>query len=214
MTDNALHTYTYGPYSKGKPKSLVVLLHGLGADGQDLIGLGEEWGKDLPDTVFVSPDAPFPCDLAPYGRQWFSLRDWSPQSMEQGAKDVSPLLDGFLDSLLHQYGLTDDVMALVGFSQGAMTALYVGTRRAKRFAGILGYSGALVGEAGDTLVPVSLIHGAADTVVPPQALQDAATRLSQKGFAVDSKLVPGLPHGIDKTGLGTGLAFLKRVLPQ
>ena len=66
------------PASGGKPSRLVILLHGLGADGNDLIGLAPYWAPLLPEAEFLSPNAPFPCDMAPYGYQWFSSQDRSP----------------------------------------------------------------------------------------------------------------------------------------
>ena len=67
-----------------RAKALVVLLHGVGADGQDLIGLAPHWARYLPQAEFLAPDAPEPCDMAPYGRQWFSLQDRTPAVMAAG----------------------------------------------------------------------------------------------------------------------------------
>ncbi len=137
------------PASGSKPRQLVVLLHGVGADGHDLIGLAPYWAPALPDAEFVSPDAPFPCDMAPYGRQWFSLQDRTPNAILGGVRAAAPILDAFLDEALAARGLDASQLALVGFSQGTMMSLYVGPRRAEALAGIIGYSGALIGA--DTL---------------------------------------------------------------
>ena len=61
------------PAAGGAPRQLIVFLHGYGADGNDLIGLGREWAKLLPHAAFVSPHAPEACGMAPMGRQWFNL---------------------------------------------------------------------------------------------------------------------------------------------
>ena len=213
----SLKTYTHAPASGGKPKSIVFLLHGLGANGMDLLGLAPYWAKDLPDTVFVSPDAPFPCDMAPMGRQWFSLRDWSPHSILAGVKEAEPILNDYITETLKQYDLTDDKAALVGFSQGTMMSLYGGPRRKNKIAGILGYSGALVGGEGlvDSAVqkpPVHLIHGEADSVVPIGAYHAARNALIAGGFAVTGHTTPHLMHGIDDDGIESGGAFLQSVL--
>ena len=113
------------PLSGGKPKSLMFLLHGLGADGDDLIGLAPMLAQALPDTHFISPNAPQPCDMAPYGRQWFSLRDWSPASMLKGAEATAPTLHAFADEQLKRFGLTEDKLVWGGFSQGTMMSLHV-----------------------------------------------------------------------------------------
>ena len=133
------------PRTGGKPKSVVVLLHGFGADGNDLIGLAPHWAAQLPETEFVSPHAPFPCDMAPSGRQWFSFQDRSPDMVLAGVRAAATILDGFLDDVLAARGLDEHRLALVGFSQGTMMSLHVGLRRKAALAGILGYSGRLLG---------------------------------------------------------------------
>jgi len=205
------------PTSGGKPKQLVVLLHGVGADGNDLIGLAPYWAPALPDAEFVSPDAPFPCDMAPYGRQWFSLQNRSADALLAGVRAAAPILDAFLDDALAARGLDASKLALVGFSQGTMMALYVGPRRAKTLAGIVGYSGALIGA--DTLAedirtrpPVLLVHGDADQIVPPQAFPLAVAGLKSVGVAVEELICPGVGHSIDEAGLRRGGEFLRRVL--
>jgi phospholipase/carboxylesterase len=203
----------FGPAAGGKPDSLVILLHGLGADGDDLIGLAPHWAQALPNTVFVSPHAPFPCDMAPYGRQWFSLQDRAPGMILAGVQAAAPILNEFIATELKAHGLTDERLALVGFSQGTMMSLYVALRRERPVAGIVGYSGALVGA--DLLAsevrsrpPVLLIHGDADPVVPFQAMEAAARALKAIGVPVTTERRPGLPHSIDEVGLAKGGRFL------
>ena len=213
----SLKTYTHSPKSGSKPTSMVIFLHGLGANGADLIGLAQYWQEALPDTVFLSPDAPFPCDMAPVGFQWFSLRDWSPESMLEGAKTAEPILNDFISKALEQYGIADEKLALVGFSQGTMMSLYVAPRRKKRIAGVLGYSGALLGAneltgEGIQKIPVRLIHGDVDFVVPVQAYHLAKDSLSAAGFEVSGGITSGLAHGIDEDGIESGAEFLQHVL--
>ncbi len=212
-----LKSYVHPPRSGGNPKSIVFLLHGLGANGQDLLGLAPFWAAQLPDTVFVSPDAPFPCDMAPMGYQWFSLRDWSPHSILKGVKEAEPILNDFISKTLEHFDLSDDKAALVGFSQGTMMSLYAGPRRKNKIAGILGYSGALVG--GETLgdlnihkIPVHLIHGDVDPVVPVASYFAAKEALESNGFTVTGGVSRGLQHNIDDKGIDDGGVFLKGVL--
>lgn len=212
-----MKTYTLPPKSGKKPENIVVLLHGYGSNGQDLIGLAPEMAPELPDTLFVSPDAPFPCE-AGFGYQWFSLRSFSPQEMLRGAVDAVPILNDFLDGLLKEHNLPANKMALVGFSQGTMMSLYCAPRHKEPLAGVLGYSGALVG--GEMLIgnpsvsrcPIHLIHGDHDTVVPVAAYYHATTTLKMAGFDVSGSVTNGLPHSIDFTGIKDGTAFLKKVL--
>jgi phospholipase/carboxylesterase len=202
----------FGPARGGKPKQLVVLLHGWGADGNDLIGLAPALAPVLPDAEFLAPDGPFDCD-AGFGRQWFSLGDRSPDGdmaepvMTARLAAVAPLIDAFID----------EALALIGFSQGTMAALYVGLRRAQGPAGILGYSGHLV--AGAALAQearskpeILLVHGEQDEILPVAATRYAEQMLKKQGFKVSAVYRPGLGHGIDEEGLRAGAAFLKRVL--
>jgi phospholipase/carboxylesterase len=201
------------PASGGEPAELVVLLHGVGADGNDLIALAPAVASSLPGARFVAPNAPEPYDMAPFGHQWFSLRDFDPGRMAAGASAAAPLLDRFIDDELAAAGLTDEDLAIVGFSQGTMMALHVALRRKRPPAAVVGFSGALL--APDRLAseitvrpPVLLIHGEADPVVPAQALQRAMTTLEAAGVPVRGVVRPGLGHGIDPEGLGAALAFL------
>jgi phospholipase/carboxylesterase len=201
------------PRAGGPPRELVVLLHGVGADGNDLIALAPALASRLPGAAFVAPDGPEPCDLAPFGRQWFSLRDRRPEAVLLAVQSVAPAVDAFLDAELARYRLGDHQLALVGFSQGAMTALYVAPRRRRAPAAALGFSGALLGgerlpEEVQSRPPVYLVHGDADEVVPVEATHAAVAGLQAAGIPVQWSIRPGLPHGIDPESVEHGAAFL------
>jgi len=213
----ALSGPTRPPVAGGKPRRLVILLHGLGADGNDLIGLQQVWGRLLPEAEFISPNAPFPCDMAPYGYQWFSVQDRTPAAVLGGVRAAAPLLDAFIDDELQKRGLAESDAALVGFSQGTMMALFVGLRRAKPLAGILGYSGRLI--AADLLAselrsrpPVLLVHGTEDPMVPFQSLGAAEAALKAAGVPVETLACVGTEHSIDPEGLQRGGGFLREAL--
>lgn len=206
----------YGPASGTAPKQLVILLHGLGADGQDLIGLAPHWGQALPDAAFASPNAPFPCDMAPYGYQWFSVQDRTPETMLAGVRAAAPALDAFIDAELERTGLSEDRLALVGFSQGTMMALHVGLRRKAPPAAIVGYSGMVVAperlpEFPNGAPPIYLQHGDQDQVIPVQALFLSASALGAAGLPVQWRMAPGVGHGIDAEGLVLGGLLLAGV---
>jgi phospholipase/carboxylesterase len=205
------------PASGGKPRRLVILLHGLGADGNDLIGLAPYWARLLPDAEFLSPNAPFPCDMAPYGYQWFSSQDRSPDAVLGGVRAAAPILDAFIDEALEQRGLGSGELALVGFSQGTMMSLFVGLRRAEPVAGIVGFSGRLL--APELLAselrsrpPILLVHGTEDPLVPYSSLAAAETTLKAAGVPVETVTSVGIGHSIDDQGLRRGGQFLKKVL--
>ncbi len=206
----------FGPASGQAPQQLVVRLHGGGADGNDLIALAPYFAQALPDAAFVSPHGPYPFDMAPVGRQWFSLQERTHEAMLGGVRAAAPILEAFLESELARHGLAADRLALIGFSQGTMMSLYLGLRRTPAVAGIVGYSGALL--APDLLPgeiaarpPVLLIHGDADEMVPPQALPAAFAALEANGVPVAQELRPGLGHSIDERGIQLAMAFLAEV---
>jgi phospholipase/carboxylesterase len=214
----ALEGPQYGPASGGKPDSLVLLLHGVGADGFDLIDLAPVWAETLPGTLFIAPHAPFPFQGAPFGRQWFDIMDRTPARLEAGLRHAAAILGDFTRAKLTELGLGGDRLALMGFSQGAMLALFAGLRGAVPApASILAYSGALLGPesfAAEAAArpPVLLVHGEADEVVPAMASRQAARLLQAHGVPHELLLRPDLGHGLDDAGLAAGTALLTRSL--
>jgi phospholipase/carboxylesterase len=204
------------PAAGGPPRSLVILLHGYGSNGEDLISLAPHWAGALPDTVFVSPNAPERCPGAPGGYQWWAITGLDPNARAAGVARAAPVVDAFIDAELERYGLAEAQLALVGFSQGTMMALHVGLRRRPTLAGIVGYSGMLADEGAltdaATRPPILLVHGDADPMIPVAAFHQARAALERNGFAVESHISPGLGHSIDFAGLQLGGRFLARVL--
>jgi phospholipase/carboxylesterase len=195
------------PPARGKATHLVVLCHGYGADGNDLIGLAPHWQRMLPTTAFVAPNAPEPCAGAPMGYQWFPITRLDPGEMAKGVESAASGLNDFLDAELKRLELADDRLALVGFSQGTMMALHVGLRRPAKPAAIVGFSGMLA-TTPPTLdadaPPILLVHGDQDPMIPPGAVFDAATRLGHAGAAVQWHVSSGVGHSIDEAGLALG----------
>ena len=202
----------------GTTRSVVVFLHGYGANGADLLGLADPLGEHMPDTLFIAPDAPERCPGSPLGFQWFpipwldgSSEDEARRSMDAAIED----LNAFLDALMVDEDILPEQLALFGFSQGTMMSLHVGPRREDALAGIVGFSGRLVEP--DLLVdevktkpPVLLVHGDQDEVVPPQSLSEAAVGLEKAGFKeVFAHVMKGTGHGIAPDGLSVALAFMR-----
>ena len=201
------------PPAKGKATHLVVLCHGYGADGNDLIGLAPMWQRMLPTVAFSAPNGPERCPGAGY--QWFGIARIDPAEMRRGVEGAAQVLDEFLDAELKRLELGADRLALVGFSQGTMMALQVGLSRPAKPACIVGYSGMLAGEAptlGADAPPILLVHGDADPTIPVGALFDAATRLGRAGAQLQWHVSSGVGHSIDEAGLMLGGMHLTMAL--
>ena len=201
----------------GQIKSIVVLLHGYGADGADLMGLADPLAPHLPDTLFVAPDAPEPCTGNPFGRQWFPIPWLDGSSAEQAAEGLALAaadLNAYLDALLKEAGVSPSKMVLLGFSQGTMMALEVAPRRAEAIAGVVAFSGrllrpeALAVEA-KSKPPVLLLHGDRDPVVPFEDMAKAGDALVAAGFDVYGHVMEGTEHGIAPDGLSSALGFIR-----
>ena len=206
---------------KGQARSVVIFLHGYGANGADLLGLADPLAPHLPDTAFYAPDAPEKCQGNPFGFQWFPI-PWLDGSSEEaaraGAAQAQQDIDAFIEQVLADEGLPPEAVALVGFSQGTMMSLATAPRRAAPIAGVVGFSGRLL-EKDDmgwvaSKPPVLLIHGDADPMVPIQSLPEAADALTQAGFETYAHVCKGLGHSIDNEGLSLALGFLHDKLPH
>ena len=212
-----LNEFHIAPESGGDAKQVVLFLHGLGDSGSGgLLSIGQMWQPQLPDCEFICPDAPFDYDMASGdfgGRQWFSLKSFAQEDILAGVKKAAPLLNAYIDHVLTSRKIPAHKLALVGFSQGTMMALYTALRRPEAVACVIGYSGLLIG--GDTLVaekksspPILLVHGQLDEVVPFKAMDESKRAMKAAGLSVRSLARPQLGHGLDDAGIATGLAFL------
>lgn len=204
----------------GKPDSLVIFLHGYGSDGNDLLGIGNALQDHLPNTTFLSPNAPQPCVNNPMGYQWFPI-PWldgsSEEESKQGMEDAVNMLHTWLSEVAIAENIPPERTIVFGFSQGTMMALEVVPRRKDQIAGIAGFSGRLLNPesmGGEALSrpPVLLVHGDADEMVPPESLPLAADALVSAGFEVYTHISKGTGHGIAPDGLGVALQFIKASL--
>ncbi len=211
----------FGPTAPGAVQQLIVICHGVGANGQDLIGIAPILAAGLPHAVFTAPDGPEPYDGAPpdgphAGRQWFSLSDWHPAVMEAGIRAARGTLDAHIDETLAELHLAPTDYALGGFSQGAMMALFTGLRRPIPPRAVLSYAGMLLGPEKlpkeiANRATILLAHGEEDRVVPPEASRVAAEVLRELDVPVKLVMCRDLDHGIDAEGLAEGNRLLREV---
>ena len=202
------------PPKSGTVDSVVVLLHGIGSDGNDLIGLAPYFADRLPNTAFHAPNAPERYANAGFGYQWYPR-----YMLAEGdhAKRVEEAVNGFIDALLEEYDLEASRCVLAGFSQGSIVAMHVAPRRADSLAGVVAFSGGL--QTGATLPkekasspPTLLVHGADDPVLSPEESERAAQTLNAAGVPATVHILPGLGHSIDPRGFELAIEFIKDLL--
>jgi phospholipase/carboxylesterase len=216
-TGSTLDGPRVSPASGGSPRQLVVFLHGVGADGNDLIQIAPLLRDLLPDAAFVSPDAPYPFDMAPTGRQWFSFRDDSAAAINRAVVESAPHFDRFLDAELARTGLDASRVALIGFSQGGMIALQSALRRDTPVAALLALSTVLPNAESlprdlASKPPVLMIHGDQDQVLPVNMCHQSTMALEAAGVPVSKHILAGRGHEIDQEALSLMRDFLGRHL--
>jgi phospholipase/carboxylesterase len=200
--------------SGGKPDSLVVMLHGLGSNGDDLISLADMWADVLPNTAFHAPNAPHPFDYASSGFQWYSRQ--TEESRRDGVRAVTDTVTDYVDELLDQYGLEPTRCVQVGFSQGSIVSLHVVPRRQRPLAGLVAFSGFMA--TADTLhdeiankTPITLIHGEEDATLPSSHSEDAGQVLTKLEVPNEVHILPGLGHSIDMRGIELSTRFMTNI---
>ena len=200
----------------GVDSSLVIFLHGYGANGNDLLGLADQLSEHLPDTVFLAPDAPETCSVNPGGFQWFPI-PWidgsTEEESERGLLRATEDLQMFIKQSMEEEGVSEAETILIGFSQGTMMALHVGPRMVDSILGIIGFSGRILNpesllEDCKSKPPTLLIHGDQDDVVPFSSLSTAESTLQECGFEVETHVMEGTGHGISPDGLLACLNFI------
>ena len=203
------------PARGGIASSLIILLHGWGADGNDLINLAYPISVRFPGAAFFAPNGPTPCKINPAGREWFDIDD-----RENGPIVAAPYIDNALADALDTLNLSSSALALVGFSQGGMMSLHCGLLHSPPPAAIISFSGTLLlhedldkNKRDTAFAPVLLVHGTEDEVVPFQLQAASRDILATLSIEVETMQCAGLGHGIDPDGLSAAIEFLAKHLP-
>lgn len=206
----------------GLTRSLVVLLHGFGANGAAMVGLARSLAAALPDTAFLAPDAPDAAPGRPNGRMWFTIPELdgsSPGEADLRLQASARQLDAYLDDQLAAHGLPATAMALLGFSQGAGMVYEVGPRRSDQLAGVIAIAGRM--KRKDSLAaevrahpPFLILNGAEDRLLTGEEINHTATALADAGIPTTRLLMPGTGHGISNEGIVAARDFLTGVLPR
>ena len=197
--------------------SIVVLLHGIGADSSDLLPLAKHWSQKLEKTKFYSINAPNPYKQAPFGREWFGLEDRDQTRILKEIDSIKPVIISFLKNKLNEHKLNFKNLIMVGFSQGTMVSLNLAINMNTEIRGVLGYSGGIVlSKSGKIEIKskpnICLIHGKNDDVVPIKMMESSKIFLEENNVKVESNALDNLGHGINQEGLDIGENFLVKYL--
>jgi phospholipase/carboxylesterase len=199
-----------------KPEMLVIFFHGWGSNGDDLIQLAPLFSQHFPAAFFISPNGPEACPQNPYGgRQWFGLNFNNDGSIDRGEmpKKVSTASEQvkiFIRHWQNELSISDDKTFLIGFSQGSMLALEIGTNIL--LGGLLCYSGSFINHNTplNKKYKIMLIHGELDEVIPVQSMINAKESLKNLGAKVTSYTCSNLEHSINEDGINKGVEFIKK----
>ena len=194
------------------PKKLIIFLHGLGSNGDDLISLAPFMQRSLKDFTFIAPNGLEECSMAGFGYQWFSLEDRSEEVIYSELLRIEDRVNEYIDQKLEEYNLESKDLFLVGFSQGTMTSLHVGLSRKEKLGGIVGFSGALRTSPDHEYknkTPVCLIHGMYDDIVPFSLMEDAKGKLEEADIYCETHPIGDLMHSINERGVEYAVNFIK-----
>ena len=213
----SLNTTVLNPISEKKPRNAVILCHGYGGDGKDISLLANYWRNHLPDTIFICPDAPEKCAVSPTGFQWFDLMDQSPDQILTKSLVAEIKLNTLIDEVKEKNHLSDEKIAIGGFSQGCMISLQTGIKRKKKINSIIGYSGRIISTEHlskniYSRPNIILMHGDIDEVVPVDSLLEAKNFFIKNDYKIETKIFKNCEHRIPTEGSSLGLQFLKKNL--
>ena len=200
-----------------KHKKLLILLHGYGANGMDLMPIGDYIKKTVTkfELDYSAPDAFEICDANPYGFQWFKLspdRDYSynTEVKKVSAKVLSDII--MQETQSHHIKISDVI--LCGFSQGGMVALSTSLTAKDKPLATICLSGLLL----DNISPIGkmqpnilVMHGEEDDVLPIDFYNKTKQQLDDHGIEYQAKSYPNLGHSISQDELDDLVIFLENL---
>jgi phospholipase/carboxylesterase len=207
--------YDFG--NKKNPDYLFIILHGYGANGKNLIGLGQVFNKAFPNAYFIAPNAPQDHELGSYdGFQWFSLIDRSHDVIAPEVNKANQGLNEFINKNLNNFSLKKENIIIVGFSQGAMMAMYSALDSLEEYKAVIAFSGRLIlpewlGKKTNSKPKICIIHGMNDDVVSCENADLAYNELKNIGILAEKNLLDNLYHEIDIRGVNIANKFLEKV---
>ena len=173
----------------------AILVHGRGGSPQDMIALAQQLRAS--DVTYLAPSAA--------DRTWYPYSFLAPvEQNEPGISSGLRVLAGLIDTLARQ-GIPSERAVLLGFSQGACLSLEFAARHARRYAGVVGLSGGLIGPPGSSRpydgtfdgTPVFLGCSDVDAHIPLERVHESSGVFRRLGAAVDERIFPGMGHTIN-----------------
>jgi predicted esterase len=184
----------------------VIAIHGRGAGAEDIIALAREVAP--PGIAILAPQAA--------GNSWYPYRFLEP--IERNEPYLSSALRTVADLIaqLGEHGIPPVRVALLGFSQGACLAVEAAARNARRYAGVIGFSGGLIGPPGTPFdfagsldgTPIFLGCSDVDPHIPKERVEESAVALDRLGAVVDARLYPGMGHTVNRDELDAARTIL------
>ncbi len=198
--------------------SAVILLHGYGANGSDLISIGEDLSSDFSQTAFFAPNAS--TEIFSQGYEWFSLNDYNPQQLtldylnvlQKRAMYQVDLVKNYILNVVETCHIPLDKIIIGGFSQGGLMAFLTAYSMSEKCAGVMGLSAVPLVQPVPCCfsMPVLLTHGGLDLVVPPIAMNISKDTLEKMKQPVQTFCSKRMEHNIDKACLDQIRLFLKK----
>ncbi|MFI3242173.1 MAG: hypothetical protein R3Y43_06365 [Alphaproteobacteria bacterium] len=207
----------------GKPKKMVLFLHGYEQDAKLINKLIKPMINNLDNCVVIIPQAPFECEVLPNKNQWYSMHDFDPNDDRKKLKDFNDvvkiyaksnanikqafeILIPYIEEKLKKHKIKAKDLYICGFSQGASLGLYTSLMFKDKIAGAISMSGILC--PADVLLDhyknnfaTLLIHGKADDYINFEALDFSKKYLEKIGCVVSTYAIDDTSHFITEDGL-------------
>jgi predicted esterase len=184
----------------------IIAIHGRGAGAEDIIALARDLAP--PGVAILAPQAA--------GNTWYPYRFIEPR--ERNEPYLSSALQTVADLVtrLGEQGVSPDRIALLGFSQGACLALDATARNPRRYAGVIAFSGGLIGPPGTSFTfdgslqgtPVFIGSSDVDPHIPIERVEESAEALERLGAAVEARIYPGMGHTVNRDELDAAREIL------
>lgn len=192
----------------GEAAAAVVLVHGRGADAENMLALAE--ALERPDLAYLAPQSA--------GYAWYPQGFMAPLAANEPGLSSGLALLGSLVERLGAAGIPPERTALLGFSQGACLALEYAARNARRYGAVIGFSGGLIGPPGTPRdypgslagTPVFLGCSDRDPHIPKPRVDETAEVLAALGGQVTKRIYPHLAHTVNADEID----FARRMLDE